>query len=237
MQSISNIRKELQKLATGNKDYAKFHKKIANTKKSVIGIRTPDMRKFAKSLAKECIFAELKTYINNFNKESYDETVLAGFLINYAPFPAKQKITLTKSYLKHANSWAEIDLFAEKINDTDRALYWDFACSCLISKKEFVVRYGVVVLMCNFLTVENYRAVFKELHKISLDAYYVKMAIAWLYAEAALGFFTQTLSELKSRLKTGSLDKWTYKKALQKMRESRRFTETQQTKIAALRKL
>ena len=69
--------------------------------------------------------------------------------------------------------------------------------------------------------------VFTELRTITHDGYYVKMAIAWLYAEAALVSFDQAMNELRST----PIDVWTKKKALQKMKESRRFTPEQQAII------
>ena len=50
------------------------------------------------------------------------------------------------------------------------------------------------------------------------------MALAWLYATAAVNFFEKTLAELENR----QIDAWMRNKAYQKMRESRRFTPRQQ---------
>ena len=54
------------------------------------------------------------------------------------------------------------------------------------------------------------------------------MALAWLYATAAVNFFELTLSELENEY----VDTWTRNKAYQKMRESRRFTPEQQEVIS-----
>ena len=56
------------------------------------------------------------------------------------------------------------------------------------------------------------------------DGYYVKMALAWLYATAAVNFFDLTLAELENE----HIDAWTRNKSYQKMRESRRFTPEEQ---------
>ena len=91
------------------------------------------------------------------------------------------------------------------------------------------MRYGVVSLMTNFLDEAHINQVFAVLRDITHDGYYVKMALAWLYATAAVQFFELTLAELEN----GHIDTWTRNKAYQKMRESRRFTPKQQDVIAA----
>jgi hypothetical protein len=59
------------------------------------------------------------------------------------------------------------------------------------------------------------------------------MALAWLYTEAAVNFYTQTLAELKR----AEIDTWTRRKALQKMLESYRFSEVQKAEIREAKKL
>ena len=78
--------------------------------------------------------------------------------------------------------------------------------------------------MTNFLDEAHIDQVFAALRKVTSDGYYVKMALAWLYATAAVNFFEKTLAELENR----QIDTWTRNKAYQKMRESRRFTPRQQ---------
>ena len=44
-------------------------------------------------------------------------------------------------------------------------------------------------LMTNFLDKAHIDRVFAALRTVSHDGYYVKMAMAWLYATAAVNFF------------------------------------------------
>ena len=78
--------------------------------------------------------------------------------------------------------------------------------------------------MTNFLDEVHIVQVIAALRGIKHDGYYVKMALAWLYATAAVNFFELTLAELEN----GHIDAWTRNKAYQKMRESRRFTPEEQ---------
>ena len=221
---------KLTKLAEGNETYAAFNKRIVNTKMPVIGVRVPDLRRLARQLAPDISAADISELLT-VQDESFDYLLLCGLLITYARFDDQTAIDLTKQYLPRIDSWAHIDVFIEKKRRFAGESWWNFALECLQSEAEFTVRYGVVSLMTNFLDEAYIDQVFAALRNITHDGYYVKMALAWLYATAAVQFFELTLAELEN----GHIDTWTRNKAYQKMRESRRFTPEQQDIIASYR--
>ena len=214
---------QLNALSQGNETYAAFNKRIVNTKMPVIGVRVPDSRRLARKLAPDMSAADISELLTAQN-ESFDYVLLCGLLITHARLDDLVAIDLTKQYLLHVDSWAHIDTFVEKKRRFAGEIWWDFTLECLQSKAEFTVRYGVVSLMTNFLDEAHIDQVFAALRDIKHDGYYVKMALAWLYATAAVNFFEKTLAELENR----QIDTWTRNKAYQKMRESRRFTPRQQ---------
>ena len=218
-----DILDRLTDLAQGNESYAAFNQRIVNTKMPVIGVRVPDLRRLARELAPDIGAADISKLLTVKNK-SFDYVLLCGLLITHARLDDLVAIDLTKQYLLHVDSWAHIDTFVEKKRRFAGEIWWDFTLECLQSKAEFTVRYGVVSLMTNFLDEAHIDQVFAALRDIKHDGYYVKMALAWLYATAAVNFFEKTLAELENR----QIDTWTRNKAYQKMRESRRFTPRQQ---------
>lgn len=220
------IKAQLTDLAQGNKSYAAFNKRIVNTKMPVIGVRVPDLRRFARELAPDMSAADISKLLTAKNK-SFDYVLLCGLLITHARLDDQTAINLTKQYLPHVDSWAHIDTFVEKKRRFAGDIWWDFALECLQSEAEFTVRYGVISLMTNFLDEAHIDQVFAALRNVKHDGYYVKMALAWLYATTAVHFFDLTLAELENE----HTDAWTRNKAYQKMRESRRFTPEQQTVI------
>ncbi|MDR0398049.1 MAG: DNA alkylation repair protein [Candidatus Nomurabacteria bacterium] len=226
-------RRKLQELARGNEEYAKFHKRIVNTKKMVLGVRVPDLRKTAKSLAGEMkTAADVQEFLTDINDQILEEVLSAGFVINYAKLNADDKIKLTRNYLTKVDSWAEVDLFSEHHKKADLDKYWDCAMASLQDKNEFVVRFGIMVCLANFLTAEKLASVFAALRQLKSDKYYVKMAMAWLYAEAAVKFYEVTMAEIKR----AEIDEWTRRKAWQKMLESRRISDSHKAEIRAARK-
>ena len=214
---------KIVKLAEGNEFYAAFNRRIVNTKMPVIGVRVPDLRRLARRLAPDMGAVEISELLTAQN-ESFDYVLLCGLLITHARLDDQTMIDLTKQYLPHVDSWAHIDIFVEKKRRFASEVWWNFALECLQSEAEFTVRYGVVSLMTNFLDEAHIDQVFAALRKVTSDGYYVKMALAWLYATAAVNFFEKTLAELENR----QIDAWMRNKAYQKMRESRRFTPRQQ---------
>ncbi|MBB1524143.1 DNA alkylation repair protein [Candidatus Saccharibacteria bacterium] len=214
---------KIAKLAEGNESYATFNRRIVNTKMPVIGVRVPDLRRLARELAPDMSAADISELLTAQN-ESFDYVLLCGLLIMHVRIDDQTAINLTKQYLPHVDSGAHIDVFVEKKRRFAGEVWWDFALECLQSEAEFTVRYGVVSLMTNFLDEAQVDRVFAALRNVKHDGYYVKMALAWLYATAAVNFFEKTLAELENR----QIDAWMRNKAYQKMRESRRFTPRQQ---------
>ncbi|MDR1496431.1 MAG: DNA alkylation repair protein [Clostridiales Family XIII bacterium] len=240
MDMVKDVDKELCKLAEVNGEYAEFNKRIANTDKEVLGVRMPAMRRLAKSVAtgkaswRAGARVDAKTimkFLRAADKDVYEQVLFAGLLINYAELTDEDRIGLAREYLKYADSWALVDLFAERMKRFDRGLWMAFAGRCLASRAEFTVRYGVIILMSNYLDDESVDEAFAELRKVNHDAYYVKMALAWLYATAAVNHYGKTLRELARE----GLDPWTRRKSYQKMLESYRFTPEQKDEIRALR--
>lgn len=218
---------QLTNLAKDNNQYAAFNKRIVNTKMDVIGVRVPDLRRLVGELAGDMSAADISRLLAT-PSNLYEYVLLCGLLITRAKISDEEAIKLTRQYLPRVDSWAHIDTFVEKKRRFAGDIWWEFALECLQSSEEFTVRYGVISLMANFLDESHIQRVFAALRNVKHDGYYVKMALAWLYATAAVNFFELTLSELES----GQIDAWTRNKAYQKMRESRRFTPEQQEIIA-----
>ena len=224
------VKAQLTDLAQGNESYAAFNKRIVNTKMPVIGVRVPDLRRLAKELAGEMSAADISRLLAT-PSNLYECVLLCGLLINRARISDEEAIRLTRQYLPCVDSWAHIDIFVEKKRRFAGEVWWDFALECLQSEAEFTVRYGVISLMTNFLDEAHIDQVFAALRNVKHDGYYVKMALAWLYATTAVHFFDLTLAELENE----HIDAWTRNKAYQKMRESRRFTPEQQAVISKKR--
>lgn len=79
----------------------------------------PARKKYAKLLARDSSFDDIKKYIDTIDSNVLESRpcFFAGMLINSSKLPDREKIALAKQYLKFADSWSEIvySLANEKI--------------------------------------------------------------------------------------------------------------------------
>ena len=178
MENIKEILKSLE-----DKKYKEFNEKLTpDTKRQMLGIRIPILRKKAQELIKENDWKEL---LNNIEDEYFEEIILQGFIIGYAKCEIEEKIPYIKSFVPKIDSWAICDTFVPtlKIKEKDLDNFFKFIEPYFKSKKEFEVRFGVITLLDYYIKEEYIDRVIEILDKISHDGYYVKMGVAWCIAE------------------------------------------------------
>lgn len=230
--TAEELRKELVRLARGNEEFVEFSRRIMNTGKAILGVRTPDLRRLAKSVAREAGVEDISLLLDEVDGGVYEEVLLVGLVMSYARLGDAEKIRLTDRYLKLADCWALIDMYAAVWRRKyDRGLWWDYSLLCLKSDAEFVVRFGVMNLMSNYLDEEYFERALTEVRKVRHDGYYVRMGLAWLYATAAVRDYGRAMRELE----VAGVDDWVRRKAYTKMLESYRMSFEQKEEIREAR--
>lgn len=215
---INKIRQELQNLK--NEEYAKFNQKLCpDTKKQMLGIRVPALRKLAQKIAKEENWQE---FLKQADDNCFEEVLLQGLVIAYAKIDIDEKLEYIKWFVPKIDSWAISDTFCPtlKIKEKDLEKVWNFILPYLNSKKEFDVRFAVIMMLDYYITEEYVDRVLEKLDAVSHEGYYVKMAVAWTVCEIGIRFNEKAMKYLKGE---NHLDQFTFNKALQKMRESYRI--------------
>ena len=100
------------------------------------------------------------------------------------------------------------------------------------SKKTYTIRFGISMLMRNYLD-ENYKEEYLGLvSKIRSKEYYVNMMIAWFFATALAKRYDDTIKYIENE----KLDIWTHNKTIQKAIESYRITIEQKEYLRSLKK-
>ena len=92
---------------------------------------------------------------------------------------------------------------------------WQFIQPYLKSSKEFEIRFGIVMLF-HYVDDAHIDSLLKYADSFNHDAYYARMAMAWMISLCFIKFPQKTMEYLKH----STLDNWTYNKALQKTIES-----------------
>ncbi len=229
------IKKELIKLS--DEKYKEFQKNLCpKMKREILGVRIPVLRNYAKKLILQY---EQEKILNEIGNEYYEEIMLQGMIIGLNKEKDIKKIQKQiKKFVPKIDNWAVCDTFCAglKITKKYKAEMWEFLQPYLESKKEFYVRFGVVMLLDYYIEEEFLFQIFEIFNKIYETSrekqYYVQMAVAWAIAEAFTKFYEQT----KEYLKTSKIDDFTYNKSIQKAIESYRITKLQKEELKKLKK-
>ena len=193
----------------------------------VIGVRTPDLRKLSKKLWTDGRAGE---FMKNLPHQYYEEDNLhATFIERIKDFD--QCINELDRFLPFADNWATTDMMNPKVLKTQPEKLLGKAYQWIESKDTYTVRYGIGVLMRHFLG-DEFRLEFPEkVASIESDEYYIRMMVAWYFAEALSRQYDMILPFIKER----KLPEWTHRKAIQKAIESRKITPEQKDELRKYR--
>lgn len=223
--SDENITKLTEKLCPNIEDY------------EILGIKIPILRKRAKQIASSDNFEKYLEEINNSKLKKYlEEIILEGLIIAYSKIDLEKKLEMMKNYVPKINNWLINDTVCATIKTKDNKelkLLWNFITPYLKSKNQFEVRFAVVMMLDNFIIEEYVDKVIEKLDKVENTEYYAEMAISWTLAEIGIKFNEKAMKYLKGN---NNLDKFTFNKTLQKMRESYRISKEQKEELKKMKR-
>ena len=206
------IRAEL--MAMADDEYKKFMAKLMPTVNpdTIMGIRMPQLRKFAKNVAK----GDWRTYLDNADDDSFEKIMLQGLVIGSIKAELDEILPYVAAFLPKIDNWAICDSFCVSLKLAEKypAEMWDFIM-------QYQTRFTVVTILDYYIKAEYVERIFAYFDSIKSDDYYIKMAVAWAVAEC----FTKLPDSTLSYLENNKLDDFTHNKALQKIRESRKIDE------------
>ena len=205
-----------------NAQNAEFAKKLIDTKYQILGIKNQLLENFAKNLAKneiDDIFDGDIVY--------HEQILIIGYYIAYSKFENSRKIEMLKEFLPLIDNWATCDGVATRLKKLESEK--EFFINLLKNEKPFYKRVGIVWLM-RFNLKQNFLETLGLLNAVKDDNYYVKMAIAWAYAEAFTmnsDFMVDFLSQID--------DKFTRNQTISKARQSFRVSSEIKEEIVKFR--
>lgn len=226
-----DLKQELEKLS--DKKYAEFSKKSCpDTNRKIIGIRIPALRNLAKQVVKNNYAQES---LKQLKDDCFEEVILRGLIIGYLKIDFEEKVSYIEEFVPKIDSWAICDTFCPnlKIKEKDLKNVWNFILPYLESEKEFEVRFAVIMMLDYFLIDEYIDDVIVKLDQVCHEGYYVKMAVSWCLAEIGIKYNEKLMKYL---LDENNLDRFTYNKTLQKMRESFRIDKNQKDILKKMKK-
>lgn len=211
------VRKRILELA--DPKYKEFHSGLCPNTENIIGVRIPVLRKYAKELAKD----DFRSYLASIADDYYEEIMIKGMIIGLARMDVEERLNYISEFVPKIDNWAICDTFCAglKFTNKNKDIVWKFIKKHQNSRKEFELRFLIVMLLDYYITDKYIDEVIKILDKTKHDGYYVKMAIAWTMSVLYVKYPKITMEYLKNN----TLDDFTYNKALQKIIESYRVSE------------
>ena len=227
---INKIKNDL--LLMQDKTYKDFHSKLMPTinPDSIIGIRVPVLRDYAKKLFKENSIESLNPFLKNLPHEFYEENNIHAFIIEKIN-NFDECIFYLEKFLPYIDNWATCDMLNPKIFKINCEKLLEKIYQWINSDSVYTVRFGIGMLMRYFLD-EKFETKYLDLvASINSEEYYINMMRAWFFATALAKQYEQTFPYIKNY----SLDKWTHNKSIQKANESFRITKEQKEELKKFR--
>lgn len=198
-----------------------IRREIKNINITSFGISIPELKKFARKIAQE----DYKELLENNKFESIDMKLLHAFVLGYAEDDIKILLQYFERFVPYVDNWAVNDSLCQgfKIARKYPEIVWEYLVQYHDTDKEFESRIVSVMLLSHYLTDEYITKVTAVLDKLNADKYYAQMGIAWAIATIMGKYPDICLSYLQS--KKCHLNKSTYNKSLQKIRESLRVSK------------
>ena len=212
-----------------DKKYRDFQSKLIPTVAidNVIGVRTPELRKYAKELSKR---EDIKDFLNVLPHQYFDENQLHAFIVSEIK-DFDLCIQEVCRFLPFVDNWATCDQMSSKIFKKHHSELLKYIKEWLSSDKTYVVRFAIGMLMEHFLNDDFDIAYPEIIAKIKSDEYYVNMMIAWYFATALAKQYNLVLPFIENK----RLESWTHNKTIQKAVESNRITDEQKAYLKKLK--
>lgn len=222
-----DITKELFKMQDLN--YRDFHSKLMPgiDKETIIGVKIPDLRKFAKEYSKN---EESKEFLKKLPHKYYEENNLHAFVIEKIT-DFEEALYQTEIFLPYIDNWATCDMFMPKVFLKNKDKILKKIQEWIKSDEPYIVRYAIGLLMKLFLDEDFNEKYLKLVSEVESDHYYVKMMVAWYFATALSKQYDLSVRYIEEK----RLDKWTHNKTIQKAVESKRISKATKEYLKTLK--
>ncbi len=195
--------------------------------KSIIGVRTPELRNIAKEMLKS---GDYRSFMEKLPHKYFEENQLHAFIISGIK-DLNECMEELEKFLPFVDNWATCDQMSPKIFKKHKEELLTHIKVWIRSDEPYTVRFAAGMLMEHFLDEDydpEYPAMVAEIRS---EEYYVNMMIAWYFATALAKQYESILPFIEEK----RLDDWTHNKAIQKSIESNRITYEQKNYLKTLK--
>lgn len=210
--------------AYAESDFAGFQKRLIFTQQEILGVRTPILRKLAKTYQ-----AEMETILSF--PDTYYETAFIK-LAMLSSLPYDKFVERVEYGVSLMDNWATCDCFKAKCIKDNKDDFLHVLERLFLNRGAFYQRYVLVTLLTYYAEEKYVSVIEKYITLADTELYYVHMAVAWLIAELLIKCYDKGVRLLQKNI----VDKKTHNKAIQKAIESFRLSKEQKAFLRALKK-
>lgn len=223
---MNKIQKDLFTLS--EQTYAEFCFNLNPTvpRESIIGVRVPKVREYAKSICKN----DNTKFFNSLPHKYYEENMLHGLLIEQIKDYDKCISELEK-FLPYIDNWSVCDTCNPKVFRKHKEDLIIHIKKWIIDDKTYTIRYGIGLLMGLYLDDDFKKEYLDVVSKVRSEEYYVNMMVAWYFATALAKQYDDAIIYIENN----KLDKWVHNKTIQKAIESYRISDDKKDYLRTLR--
>ncbi len=191
----------------------------------IIGIRTPLLRAYSRSLC------EYDSFLKALPHRYFEENNLHAFLLEReSDFDAL--IKRLDLFLPYIDNWATCDSLKPRALKKHPQKLFENIKRWIASDNVYEIRFGINMLMTHFLDGHFSADHLYLVANIKSEEYYVNMARAWYFATALAKQYDDALPLIKGNL----LDRWTHNKTVQKSIESLRIPKDRKEYLRSLKR-
>ncbi len=181
---------------------------------TIVGVPMPKLRKLARELD--------PVFLQDLPHATYEENILHALLINR--LEGETALGAIRAFLPYLDNWAVVDAIDPKA--FYKGDYLDAFVDFIGDERPFAARLGIVLSIRHIQ--ENPERLLKAVQSAQSGPYYVDMAMAWFFAEAALYVPEEVLSLLHGEALPPSVRR----KTVRKIKESYRVPDAVKARAA-----
>ena len=216
-------------IACSDEQYKEFQSKLVPNipKETVLGVRTPDMRRIAKEIRGT---EEAEGFLAELPHKFYEENLVHFFLIAMIK-DFDQCVQAVETFLPYVDCWPVCDQSTPKVFAKNHAKLLPLIRKWMDSDHVYTARFGIRMLMNEFLGEDFQPEYLAWVAGVQGEDYYIRMMVAWYFATALAKQYDESVVYIEEH----RLEPWTHKKAIQKAVESFRVTEAHKEYLKMLR--
>lgn len=221
---------QIQKLLFEQQDqtYQAFQSKLIPgiAPETVIGVRTPILRK----MAKEFEASQRDEFLSELPHTYFEENQLHGFILSELK-SFEECVEKLEKFLPYVDNWATCDQTSPKVFKKSKEKLLPYIRKWLKSSHTYTVRFGIGMLMQHFLEEDFQPEYLQMVTSVHSEEYYINMEIAWYMATALAKQWDAAIPYLEETV----MEKWTHNKTISKAVDSYRITKAQKDYLRTLR--